>query len=248
MQFTTRTSDDGMIQRTFDLDGITGVLWTPESGSEGAPLILIGHPGGQHKLAPGPLYRARHYVTQYGFSAAAIDAPGHGDRPRNAEDQHWVDTMIAARRAGESLAPSITALNLSLANRAVPEWQATIDALLRLPEIGDVPIGYGGMTLGSSIGIPLAAAEPRIRAAVFGGVFTYPELFEAARKVRIPVQFLLPWDDTEIDRRTGLDLFDAFGSRDKTMHVTTGGHHEVPLVETDDSARFYARQLGPVRH
>lgn len=248
MHFTTCTAQDGVIQRTFDLDGIPGVLWTSEAGSPGAPLILIGHPAGQHKLAPGPLYRARHYVTQYGFSVASIDSPGHGDRPRSAEDQRWVDTMIAARKAGESLAPSITALNLSLAGRAIPEWRAAIDALVRLPEVGDVPIGYGGMTLGSSIGIPLVAEEPRIRAAVFGGVFSYPELLEAARRVSIPVQFLLPWDDTEIDRQTGLALFDAFASADKTMHVTTGGHHEVPSFETDDSARFYARHLGPGEH
>lgn len=243
MQFTTCTSSAGMIQRLFELDDITGVLWTPESDAGPAPLILIGHPGGQHKLSPGPLYRARHYVTQYGFNVAAVDAPGHGDRPRTAEDQHWVDEMIAARASGRSMAPSITALNLSLAERAVPEWQATIDALTQLPDIGSVPIGYGGMTLGSSIGIPLVTVEPRIRAAVFGGVFTYPELLAAARKITIPVQYLLQWDDAEIDRRTGLDLFDALASPDKTMHVTTGGHHQVPIFETDDSARFYARHL-----
>jgi fermentation-respiration switch protein FrsA (DUF1100 family) len=243
MKFLSCTSSDDIVERTFDLDGIPGVLWTPPIGSEGAPLILIGHPGGQHKLAPGPVARARHYVTRYGFNAAAIDAPGHGDRRRSAEDQRWVDAMVAARQAGESLAPSITALNVSLAERAVPEWRATIDALSGLSEIGDVTIGYGGLTLGSAIGIPLAAVEPRIRAAVFGGVFTYPELFDAARQVTIPVQVLLPWDDREIDRQTGLELFDALASPEKTMHVTTGGHHQVPAFETDDSARFYVRHL-----
>ncbi|MBO0811999.1 MAG: alpha/beta hydrolase [Microlunatus sp.] len=246
MHITTSTTTDGVVQQTFDLDGIPGVLWTPESPTPGAPLILIGHPGGQHKLAPGPAGRARHYVAQYGFSAAAIDAPGHGDRPRDKQDQRWVEAMFRAREAGQSLAPVITELNLSLAERAVPEWQATIDALQQLPDIGTAaPIGYGGLTLGSAIGIPLITEEPRIGAAVLGGVFTYPALFEAARMVTIPVQFLLPWDDTEIDRQTGLELFDALGSAAKTMHVTTGGHHEVPFFETDDSARFYARHLQP---
>jgi len=243
MQFLTCDLSDGVIQRTFEVDGVPGVLWTPPDGADGAPLILIGHPGGQHKLSPGPVARARHYVTRYGFNVAAIDAPGHGERQRSAEDQKWVDAMIAARAAGESLAPSITALNLSLAERAVPEWQAAIDVLLASPEIGEVPIGYGGLTLGSSIGMPLAVVEPRIRAAVFGGVFAYPELFDAARQITIPVQVLLQWDDPEIDRRTGLELFDILGSPEKTMHVTTGGHHQVPAFETDDSARFYARHL-----
>ena len=94
MKFLSCTSSDDIVERTFDLDGIPGVLWTPPIGSEGAPLILIGHPGGQHKLAPGPVARARHYVTRYGFNAAAIDAPGHGDRRRSAEDQRWVDAMV----------------------------------------------------------------------------------------------------------------------------------------------------------
>jgi len=244
MHVHSPTSRDGILQRGFDLDGIPGVLWTRESRSAGAPLILIGHPGGQHKLAPGPVARARHYVSVHGFSVAAIDAPGHGDRPRSAEDQYWVDQMITARRTGESLAPSIIALNRSLAERAVPEWRATIDALTALPDIGEVPIGYGGMTLGSTIGIPLVAAEPRIRAAIFGGVFTYPELFRAARMITVAVQYLLQWDDAEIDRERGLALFDAFASPDKTMHVTTGGHHEVPFAETEDSGRFYAPHLS----
>lgn len=47
----------------------------------------------------------------------------------------------------------------------------TIDALESLPEIGaDAPIGYSGMTPASPIDIPLAVADPRIRAAIFGGV------------------------------------------------------------------------------
>jgi len=61
-----------------------------------------------------------------------------------------------------------------LAERAVPEWQATLDALQELPEIGtEGPVGYGGgITLGTAIGIPLTAIEPRITAAIFGGGFS----------------------------------------------------------------------------
>ncbi|MFC9859972.1 MULTISPECIES: hypothetical protein [unclassified Streptomyces] len=33
---------------------------------------------------PRLVARARHYAAQYGFAVAAIDAPGHGDRPRSA--------------------------------------------------------------------------------------------------------------------------------------------------------------------
>jgi hypothetical protein len=66
---------------------ISGVLWSPESGSDRAPLVLTGHGGGLHKKTPAQLARARNYVITCGFTVAALDAPGHGDRPRTAEDE-----------------------------------------------------------------------------------------------------------------------------------------------------------------
>ena len=50
--------------------------------------------------------------------------------------------------------------------------------------------------MGTAIGIPLTAVEPRIAAAIFGGGFVvHRALIEAARRITVPVQFLLPWDD-----------------------------------------------------
>jgi hypothetical protein len=248
MHLTTETSSNGVIERNFTLGDVPGVLWSPASGVAGAPLILMGHPGGLHKKAPGLVARAHHYVTTCGFTVAAIDAPGHGDRPRNAQDEEWVAALQNARAAGEPMGPIIAEYNISLAERHVPEWQATLDALQALPDIGpEAPIGYGGMTLASAIGLPLMAIEPRITAAVVGGVFVYDALTEAARQITIPIQFLLPWDDEEIHRQTGLDLFDAFASKDKTLHANTGSHHHVPWFEVEDSARFYLRHLGTDR-
>lgn len=129
----------------------------------------------------------------------------------------------------------------------MPEWQATLDALQALPEVGtEAPVGYGGMTLGTAIGLLLAAIEPRITAAAFGGVLVFEALTEAARRITIPIEFLLPWDDEEIDRRTGLALFDACASKEKTLHAYPGRHNQVPRFEVDNSARFFARHLGGV--
>jgi hypothetical protein len=45
----------------------------------------------------------------------------------------------------------------------VPEWQATLDALQALREIGvEAPIGYFGVTLGVVTGLMLTAIESRI--------------------------------------------------------------------------------------
>ncbi len=242
LHFTAETSSDGVVDRSFVVGDVPGVLWSPASADAHAPLLLMGHGGGLHKRAHGLVSRARETVVRDGFHVAAIDSPGHGDRPRSEEDQQWVDAMLEARERGESLAPSIAPYNASLAERAVPEWQATIDALLSLPEVGDdVPIGYSGMTLASAIGIPLAVAEPRIRAAIFGGVFVYDAVLEAARRVTIPVEFLLPWDDAEISRESGFEVFDTFASEDKTLLAFPGSHFRVPADRID--TRFFARHL-----
>ncbi len=241
--FSTQSTSDGVVERDFLIGDVPGVLWSPASASPGTPLVLMGHGGGLHKRSAGLVARARDAVLRDGFAVAAIDAPGHGDRPRAAEDQRWVDSMLAERAAGRSMAATITAYNGSLCDRAVPEWRATIDALQDLPEIGaDAPVGYSGMTLASAIGIPLVAADPRITAAIFGGVFVYDAITEAARQVTIPIEFLLPWDDHEIDRESGLALFDEFSSQDKTLHAFPGSHFTVPVERID--TRFFARHMG----
>jgi alpha-beta hydrolase superfamily lysophospholipase len=201
----------------------------------------------QHKKTPGLLSRARHCVTACGYTVAAIDAPGHGDRPRTTQDERARAGLRQALAAGESERfKSISVrYGISLAERAIPEWQATLDALQKLPEIGaQAPVGYGGgITLGTAIGIPLTAVEPRITAAIFGGGFVVHEsLIEAARRVTVPVQFLLPWDDEYVDRQSALALFDAFASQEKTLHAKPGDHRNVRWLGVDDS--FLARHLG----
>ena len=68
-------------------------------------------------------------------------------------------------------------------------------------------------------------------------------MFEEARRVTIPLQVLLQWDDEGNDRQLALDLFDAFGSEEKTLHANLGGHTGVPAFELDAAARFFARHL-----
>ena len=244
MHFTAQASSDGVVERNFTLGEVTGVLWSPASGSGPAPLVLMAHGGGQHKRAPGILGRARRFVTGCGFHAAAIDAPGHGDRPRTAEDEQQVAVLRQAQAAGEPIGPAVAGLHLALAARAVPEWQATLDALQELPEIGaGGPVGFWGIMQGTGIGVPLTAAEPRITAAVFG-CLGHESLTEAAARITVPVEFLLQWDDELVGRQSGLALFDAFASKEKTLHANAGGHGGVPRFEADSAARFFARHLG----
>jgi len=242
MRFTSEQwLDGGVREREFTLGEIPGVLWTPGSASAPTPLILVGHPGGLRKMHPRLAARARHYATEYGFAAAAIELPGSGDRPRSAAAEQARTDLRRAMEAGEPVDEIVDALILPLVDKAVPEWRATLGALLSLPEIGG-PVGYEGGVI--AIGIRLAVAEPRITAAnLFAGSFVPASIFEEAREVTIPLQVLLQWDDEGNDRQLALDLFDAFGTKEKTLHANLGGHTGVPSFEIDAGARFFARHL-----
>lgn len=246
MHFTSQTTSNGVIERTFTLDGVTGVLWSPDSGSPGAPLILAGHPGGLDKKAPRHVARAHSAVTSDGFHVVSIDLPGHGERPRTSQDQRRIAAFRRAREQGSpAFAPFLADYCQSVAERAIPEWQRAIDALQALPEFGaHAPIGYSGASLSGAVGIQLAAVEPRITAAVFGWVSAHAALLDAAERVTIPIEYLLPLGDKEIPREFGLELFDAFGSLDKVMHAFPGGHQQVPADGRIDT-RFFPRHLGP---
>ncbi|WP_217250981.1 alpha/beta hydrolase [Streptomyces sp. AC602_WCS936] len=245
MRFTSEQRlDDGVCERPFTIGEIPGILWTPASASPSAsaPLILLGHPPlGLQRMYPRLVARARRAAAD-GFASATIELPGSGDRPRwPAVEQARADlrrTMSAGRRVGDEV---VDALVLPLVERAVPEWQTALDALLSLPEIGG-PVGYSGGVI--SIGVRLAVVEPRVSAAVlFAGSFVPRAILEQARRVTIPLHVLLQWDDEANDRQSALDLFDAFGSQEKTLHANMGGHTGVPEFAGEAAAGFLARHL-----
>jgi dienelactone hydrolase len=243
-RFTAESSSDGIVERDFTVGEVPGVLWSPAPGSGRAPLVLMGHGGGTHKKAPAMTGRAQRLIAGCGFHVAVIDAPGHGGRPRTAHDEEEIAALFRARAAGEPEGPVVVRYNAHLAERAVPEWQATLDALQELPEIGaEGPVGYFGLNMGTAIGVPLAAIDSRISAAVFG-LFWHDTLAETAKQITIPIEFDMQWDDQHIPRESGLALFDAFASKDKTLHANAGSHKELPRFEADSAVRFFARHLG----
>ena len=242
MEIVEEQSYDALVQRDFIVGEVPGMLWLPQSADR-VPLVLIGHGGGRDRTSPAQVGRARRLVAA-GFAAAAIDAPGHGDRPRSPYDESEIAAMQAAMAQGRPVGPIVTRYNADIAARAVPEWRAALDALQQLPEIGpDGPVGYYGINMGTAIGVPLVAEEPRITAAVFGQ-FWYETLAQVAAKVTVPIEFLMQWDDEHIDRQSALALFDAFGSQEKSLHANTGRHKEVPRHEVDSAVRFFTRHLA----
>lgn len=239
-----RLLDDRVIERELTLDDIPGILWTPVSASPAAPvpLVLLGHPGGLPAMRPRLEARARDCV-ELGCAAATLELPGSGDRPTiEVVDRARAD-LRRAIGAGEPPSDDVVdRLILPLVEQAVPEWQALLDAALELPEIRG-PVGLSGGVV--AVGVRLAAVEPRIVAAgLFAGSVVPRSIIEEARRVTIPLHVLLQWDDQGNDRQLALDLFDAFGSAEKTLQANMGGHTGVPRFAAEDAARFFARHLG----
>ncbi len=234
---------DGVRERDFsvDVDGRTvpGVLWLPGAGAGPRPLVLLGHGATRHKRVEYLVGLGRRLAADYGFAVAAIDGPGHGDRraPGNRDDVALFSAFLTEwSRAGT-------------VDDMVADWQATIEALRDLDEVGDGPIGYWGLSMGTIYGVPLVAAEPRIRVAVFGlmGLLgpTRDRMAADAASISCPVLFIQQWDDSLIPRVEAFELFDALSSIDKRLHAHPGEHAAVPVEEIVFSAQFLARHLAP---
>lgn len=130
LHFTAETSSNGLVERDFAVREITGGLWSPASGTDRAPLVLMGHGGGQHRKAPAMVGRAPH-CDQLRFHRRDHRCARTRGRPRTAHDEQEIAAMQHARAAGQPVGPIVVRYNAHLAERAVPEWQATL--ILRMP-------------------------------------------------------------------------------------------------------------------
>lgn len=239
-----RLLDSGIVEREFTVGDVPGMLWTPAAATASAPvpLILLGHPGGLRMMHPRLEARARH-SAELGYASATIELPGSGERPSIPGAEQARADLRRALSAGERPSEEvIDRLVLPLVDQAVPEWQAVLDAALEQPEIGG-PVAISGGVV--AIGVRLVIVEPRIVAAgLFAGSFIPRSIIEDARRVTIPLHVLLQWDDHGNDRQMALDLFDAFGSQEKTLQANMGGHTGVPHFAAEDAGRFFVRHLG----
>jgi hypothetical protein len=247
MHFTSEERIDGVVERRFRLRDTPGILWTPHDASPAhpVPLILAGQPGGPAGLDrthSRMIERARH-AGREGFATATIELSGSGGRPQPPGAEAARSDLLAALAAGVPVPDDVVdRLVLPLVELAVPEWQAVLDALLTVPELRG-PVGFSGGVI--SIGVRLLTVDPRIRAAVlFAGSYVPRSILEAARGVTVPLYVLLQWDDEGNDRAMALNLFDAFGSQEKTLNANLGGHTGVPAHAGEEAARFFARHLG----
>lgn len=254
MEFTKEKLIDGVAQRDFQVEvgdeTVPCVIYAREGSSGKRPLILMGHGGSQHKKTEGIRLRAIQYANELDWATLAIDAPGHGDRiTREEAARNMIE--VGKRVTGQVSAPFDPERMKAMARRsvsAISEWQAALDKTLELDFVdGTDQIGYWGVSMGTAIGVPLVASEPRIKCAVFGlaGLREGAEAMEkAANSITIPLQFVFQWEDAVAPRENGIALFNAFASKEKTMHINPGGHMDIPNFEGSAWKAFYQRHLG----
>jgi dienelactone hydrolase len=255
LTFTRERTENGVTERLFDLavagERVPAVIWSPENARGERPLILMGHGGSQHKKIGTLAARARQYAARLGYATLAIDAPGHGDRiSREQAEKLALEVGERVRGIGGTGGPSAEMMKTmaARAQRAIPEWKAALDAVQSLEFVGrNGPVGYWGVSMGTAIGVPFVASEPRIKCAVFGlaglrGGATALE--EAAKSITIPLEFVFQWEDAVAPRESGIALFNAFASKEKAMHINPGGHVEIPNFEGASWQAFYVRHLG----
>ncbi len=254
MEFSKEKTIDAVVQRDFQIEvageSVPCVIYAKKGATGKRPMILMGHGGSQHKKIEGIRLRAIQYAKELDWATLAIDAPGHGDRiTREEAEQNMIE--VGKRVRGEVSAPMDPKRLKMMAQRsvhAVPEWQAALDAALEFDFIaGTDQIGYWGVSMGTAIGVPFVSEEPRIKCAVFGLLGlreTAGAMEAAANKITIPIQFVFQWEDAVAPRESGIALFNAFTSKEKTMHVNPGGHMDIPSFEGSAWKAFYQRHLG----
>lgn len=256
MDVVDESTDGPVVERSFLLkvgdEAVPGIHWLPAGATGPHPTVCIGHGGFQHKRFDNVLGLARQLVTNLGVGVVALDAPEHGDR---VSDPDAASRTLAALASGDREARRRAfgrEARAAMAERAkvhVAEWQGLLDALGADERWAAGPFGWWGVSMGTTHGLPLAAADQRIAAAVFGLNALRPgddAWAQQAAAVTIPVLFLNQWDDELMTREASVALWEALGSREKTMHVNPGRHVEVPRFERVASEDFFRRHLlGP---
>ena len=229
------TTSKGVTERGFNVAAsgrsVPGVLWTPSESADGR-LVMLGHGGMADKRAPYILALARWLARDHGVSAFAIDGPGHGERLADGAkvdfDAAWADPATS--------------------DDVVEDWYAALDAVRS--EVGNGPLGYWGLSMGTMMGVPVVAAPQgqAVDAALLGLMGLWgansDRLRADAPRIGCPVRFLLQWDDEIVPRQTALDLFNAIGSSDKALRAHPGRHQDVPPAQMRSSAKFLATGLA----
>lgn len=230
----TQVPQDNVVEKSFELavagHKVPGVYWAPKEGSQ--RLVLLGHGGTTHKRIDY-IVQVANMLCARGIAAMAIDGPGHGDR----RTQQWSGDAGEFDQAWIQNGGTKTVL---------ADWRVALDFIES--ELGPRPTGWWGLSMGTMMGLPVTATDPRIKVALLGLMGNWgpngDELLQMAGAVKCPVRFLVQCDDEIVPREACLELFDALGTAKKTLHANPGIHQAVPRFEIASSVEYLDRHLS----
>ncbi len=212
-------------------------LWTPPGATGPMPLVLVGHGGSGHKDSQLVRDIAWPLVRTHGFAVAAIDGPVHGARRAAFSDGPDVRQEFRDLWATGTSIPGMVA-----------DWRAAMDVLCALPEIDASAVGWYGISMGTAYGIPLAAADLRIRAAVLGMWGSCrpasEQLVTDGPKIHCPVLFQTKAGETLFTVAGQQDIYDHLASPRKEHRVYPGGHTDPKDEQLADIEAFLVRELS----
>jgi len=216
---------------------VPGALWLPADDTPKA-LILVGHGGSRHKREETTLEVIAAIVEQHGMAAAAIDGPLHGSRRGDRSPDPGAtqkDFLDLWETPGNGIADMVA------------DWQVSLTALLDLPELTSVPVGYYGVSMGTAFGLPLVAADSRITAAVLGmwgnNYSNSQILVDKAADVSCPVLFLHKSEDNFFTLDGALEIYEALAG-DKRFLMNEGPHVPATEEQIEASMRFFEGVFG----
>jgi hypothetical protein len=235
--------ESGSITESFGiLEGsgavIPYVMWSPVDHVS-SRLILVGHGAAGDKREDYVVALAHYIVNHYGATVLSVDGPVHGDRRPSLglnSSRPFLD-FVAAWSSRDSLTDDM-----------VRDWTDVLNAALAHGAVQpDASVAYWGLSMGTILGLPFVANEPRIKACVFGLMGetgpTRDRVVDAARSLTIPTMFIMQWHDQFFHRDDVLALFDIVGSPVKTLIANPGVHGGVPPRAFDTSVQFLFEHL-----
>lgn len=233
-----------MQRQEFELrvDGrvVPGVLFVPDAPRARLPVVLAQHGGSSHKLGQEIVDWAEVFVARHGMALAAIDGPVHGDRRAGG-------AAGATREATRADFFAVWEAPGNGIDAMTADWRAVIDWLGADARLDANAIAWVGVSMGTAYGLPLVAAEPRIKAAVLGmwglSFVNSQRLGADAPRIACPVLFQQKWDDELFTREGQIDLFGRIGTADKWLYVYPGTHVRVVGRQLRDIEAFVLEHL-----
>ena len=214
---------------------VPATFWNARGGTgDAAPVVLVQHGGPFHKRHERSDWLAETVVERTGAAVLLIDGPIHG---RRRSDEPGLQEMLAAFESYWRTSPGIEAM--------VTDWQMALDAIIDQGWADPARIVWFGTSMGTAYGIPLCAAETRIKAAAIGMWGTdwghEASLLASARRMETPVLFQIKAQDEIFSTAGQRALFDALGSPNKCLHTFPGGHSLTAPGQLDELMDFIMR-------